>query len=78
MISQYLRDKSVSPSVVPSTFRRGGTKAFHFRFVLMRFDDLKKQAVIQSTLTPIMSTNAERTGKEWKKKETKNKKKSPL
>ena len=59
-----MRKKSVSPSVVPPTFRRGGIKAFHFLFVLLRFDDLKKkQTVKQSTFPLIVSTNAERTDK---------------
>ena len=59
MMSQYLREKSVSLSVVLPTFRRGGTKGFHFLFVLLRFDDVKKQAVKQSTFPLTLSTSAE-------------------
>jgi len=35
MISHSVHEKSLSPSVVLPTFRRGGTKSFHFLFVLL-------------------------------------------
>ena len=68
MISQYLREKSVSLLSSLQPFEGVASKASFLLYCDLT--TLRKQAVKQSTFPLTMSTSAERTDKEQKKKRT--------